>query len=176
MDHLPTLSVRIRSSENVINTLGAIGAGDPLMAEAPASYYDCAMTIFDYSGLKHLHMGLAFTSALLFVFRGFAAVAGHNKPSSAYRVLVHLIDTLLLTTGLWLAYKLSLSPLEVPWLGTKISAIVLYILLGIWLMHARSRAVRAIAYLSALLMLAYIFVVAISKSPAAKIFSKSLIG
>ena len=57
-------------------------------------------------------------------------------------------------------------PFEIPWLTAKLTALFVYIILGgIALRQGGSPAVRATAWGGALLVLAYIFSVALTKQP-----------
>ncbi len=82
------------------------------------------------------------------------------------RILPHLIDTVLLVTGIWLAFRLQLSPIQHAWLGDKLIAVMLYIGLGaVALRFGRSRAVRITSWVAALIVFAYIVGVAVTHQP-----------
>lgn len=77
----------------------------------------------------------------------------------------HLIDTLLLASGVWMAFNLHLNPLDHPWLGMKLLALLVYIALGfIALRLGRTRRIRITAFVAAIACFAYIGLVAISKT------------
>ena len=74
----------------------------------------------------------------------------------------HAIDTLLLLTGLTMAIGLSISPLAHPWLAVKLLAVLVYIVIGsIALKRGRTYRQRVLALVLSLLVLAYIFAVAL---------------
>ncbi len=89
--------------------------------------------------LKTLHVGLVLLSIGLFSFR---FVARQRQAAIMQRrwmrIAPHLIDTLLLASGLWLAISLRLSPLAAPWFAIKLVLIIGYILMGILAFRARS--------------------------------------
>ena len=117
--------------------------------------------------LKLIHVGCAFTSIAGFGLRGYWMV--RDNPFLQHpvaKVLPHIIDSLLLGSAIALALVLHLSPLEQPWLGAKIIALLLYIVLGmVALRFGRSKKVKAGACLLALMAAGYMVSVAYSKSP-----------
>lgn len=117
--------------------------------------------------LRHLHMGLAVTSGLLFATRGAATLKGQRWPRHAWaRQLSVLIDTGLLAAALRLLWVLHLNPLPVAWLQAKLLALLLYIGLGtLTLTTLRRPGPRAWAYTGALACYGYIITVAVSHSP-----------
>lgn len=81
------------------------------------------------------------------------------------RVLPHMVDTVLLGSAVAMLVVWELSPLVLPWVGAKISALLLYIGLGMVVMRfASSKRGQALAYLLALLTASYILSVAYTKS------------
>jgi uncharacterized membrane protein SirB2 len=57
-------------------------------------------------------------------------------------------------------------PFVFPWLTAKVLALVVYILLGsVALKRGKSLAIRATAYVAALLVFGYIVAVALTKNP-----------
>jgi uncharacterized membrane protein SirB2 len=118
-----------------------------------------------YFALKHLHQWLVVISALGFVARS----AGHWRGAAwvrgrLARIAPHVIDTLLLATGVWLAWTLRLTPGQAPWLLAKIIGLLGYIALGVMVMRGRHPALRGVAFGAALLVLGWIASVAITKS------------
>ena len=82
------------------------------------------------------------------------------------RILPHVVDSLFLLSGIGLVLVLRLPVFSQPWLLVKLAAVVAYILLGmVALRRGRTLAVRAVSYVLALAMFAYIVGVALSKSP-----------
>jgi len=117
--------------------------------------------------VKHVHVGLALLTACSFCLRAvWMLCASPLLRTSWSRWLPHVIDAMLLATGLAMAIGLSISPLAHAWLAAKLTAIVAYVLLGgVALKRGRTRATRLWALAASLLVLAYIFAVALNHDP-----------
>lgn len=113
--------------------------------------------------VKQLHVALAVLTACSFCVRGYWMLARSPRLQSPWtRRLPHVVDALLLTTGVAMAIGLSISPLAHPWLAIKLFGVVVYVVIGsIALKRGRSYRQRAVALLVSLLVLAYIFAVAL---------------
>lgn len=120
-----------------------------------------------FIAIKYLHIACVLLSYLLFVLRGIwmlrmSALLQHRLT----KILPHLVDTVLLLSAIALAYQLSLSPLDTPWLMAKIIALLLYIVLGtIAIKRGKTRNIRLGAWLAAQLVFIYIAGVALSHNP-----------
>lgn len=121
-----------------------------------------------YPQIKQLHMLLAGSSGLLFAARGAGVLAGAAWPlGRGPRVASMAIDTALLAAGATLWALLGLNPATSPWLGLKLAAIVVYIVLGAFaLRRGRTPAVRAACYAAALALFGFIASVAVHHHPA----------
>lgn len=121
----------------------------------------------DYLLLKHVHMTCAALSGGLFTLRGGWMLANSALLQRRWvKVLPHIIDTLLLVSAIGLAIWSQQNPIRTPWLGTKIVALLVYIVLGsIALKYGRTRGIRVAAFIAALVTFAYIVTVAITKNP-----------
>lgn len=122
----------------------------------------------DYALLKLLHQSAVALSFAGFFARGLGALRGAawvgRRPA---KTLPHVVDSVLLLSALALAWTLRLSPAEAPWLMAKIIGLLAYIGLGmVALKPGRPRAVRAAAWVGALLVFGYIVSVAITKQVA----------
>lgn len=118
-----------------------------------------------YAILHPLHITLALISGLGFALRGFVRIV-QNRPLSAHplvRVGPHVVDTLLLATGIALWVVVRYSPLAPPWFGVKLLLVVVYIALGITAMRAPNRWTGIIAYPSALLVFLAVVALALYK-------------
>lgn len=118
--------------------------------------------MIDYALIKNIHVVLALTSGLGFALRGFVRlVLGRPLNHPVLRVAPHLVDTLLLASGvaLWVMVGWPLF----SWLGIKLSLVIVYILLGIaaFRAHDANRAVGV--YLLALLAFLAVAFVAVHK-------------
>ncbi|MGD9833982.1 MAG: SirB2 family protein [Piscinibacter sp.] len=121
----------------------------------------------DYAALKLIHQGAVAISITGFFARGAGALADAGwARSRTARTLPHVVDTVLLATAIALAWMLRLNPLDTPWLAAKIVGLLAYISLGmVALKPGRPVAVRAAAWIAALLCFAQIVATAISKNP-----------
>ncbi len=119
-----------------------------------------------YDILKHTHLTVLALSFLLFFVRGYLMM--RESPISKHRALLitpHIVNLLLIGSGIGLAVFLHLSPGNQPWLAVKLVALILYIALGILTFKHPKLAVRKILWLSALIVFAFIVSVAQSKNP-----------
>lgn len=120
-----------------------------------------------YPIVKHVHMTCAAATLALFVLRGTWMLRGSPHLEARWvRILPHLVDTLLLASAIVLAVLIGNAPLTHAWLTAKVTALVLYMVLGtIALKRGRTRAVRVSAFVAALAVFGYIVSVALTKSP-----------
>jgi uncharacterized membrane protein SirB2 len=120
-----------------------------------------------YPILKNLHMTLAALTLAGFLLRAFWMATGSDLlHARTVKVLPHIVDTLFLLSGIGLIVLMRLPLLHSPWLMAKLTALVIYIVLGtIALKRGRTKPIRMIALALAFLTFGYIVGVAISKSP-----------
>ena len=82
------------------------------------------------------------------------------------KVAPHVIDTVLLLAGVAMVWMLHLNPLTQGWLLAKFAGLLAYIILGtIAIKRGPTKEIRAIAYVGAISVFAYIAGVALAKSP-----------
>jgi uncharacterized membrane protein SirB2 len=82
------------------------------------------------------------------------------------RIVPHVIDTLLLASGIGLAVLIQQYPLVHGWLTAKLIALILYIGLGtLALKRGKTRGQRIAAWVAALLVFGYMVAVAIAHNP-----------
>ena len=82
------------------------------------------------------------------------------------RIAPHVVDSALRASAIWLAWSLGQFPFAHDWLTAKVLALVAYIVLGgIALRRGRTRALRAAAFVAALLTAGYIVSVALTRDP-----------
>lgn len=116
-----------------------------------------------YMALKHMHMGLALVSGLLFFIRFFLF---KFKPAfqqvRVLKILPHIIDTGLLICAIALCIQISQYPGSHAWLTAKVIGLFAYIGFGILAMRRHSLP----AFLLALLSYIYIFGAALHHAPA----------
>lgn len=120
-----------------------------------------------YLTLRHAHIGFALLSVSLFVLRGCLMLAQSPHVHSAWlRYPSYLIDTTLLTFALMLMTVIHQYPFVSGWLSMKVALLVVYVLLGsIALKRGRTRQVRAVAFVAALLTVAFLYSVARAHHP-----------
>lgn len=103
--------------------------------------------------VKSLHILLALLSVSGFALRVWAMLyRPHLLQLKPVKRLPHVVDTLLLLSGVSLAWHYSFNPAYQPWLATKLMLLLCYILLGAFgLRYAPTRTIRLTCSLSALL-------------------------
>lgn len=121
-----------------------------------------------YFAAHHAHVAFVVTSIVLFVLRGGLMLA--DSPAlrwPVFRVLPHVVDTMLLASALWLVSVMQLPFFQTPWLVAKVLGLLAYIGLGsIALRRGRSRQARAAAFVLALFTVSWIVSVAVLHHPA----------
>lgn len=117
--------------------------------------------------LKTLHMTLAALTFASFTLRGIGMLRDAPWRRQRWvRVMPHIVDTLLFATGIALMIAIRQYPGEVPWITAKLTAVLVYIGLGmIALRFGPDRRVRAAAWLAALVVFGYIYAVAVTREP-----------
>lgn len=120
-----------------------------------------------YLTLRQAHIGFALLSVSLFVLRGCLMLARSTHVQSAWlKYPSYLIDTLLLTFALMLMTVIQQHPFGTGWLTMKVTLLVVYVLLGsIALKRGRTQGVRAVAFVAALLTVAFLYSVARAHHP-----------
>lgn len=120
-----------------------------------------------YLQIKMVHIAMALASGGLFAVRGALVLAGVRAAmATPVRWLSYAIDTTLLTAALMLLTALKLNPFVVPWLGVKLTALVIYIVLGTFaLKRGRTRRVQGACYVAALLVFGFMYSVARAHHP-----------
>jgi uncharacterized membrane protein SirB2 len=121
----------------------------------------------NYATIKLIHQTAVTLSVAGFFVRGAASLSGAQWVNTrAAKTVPHLVDSVLLLSALMLAWMLRLTPDRAPWLLAKIIGLVVYVVLGVVALRpGRPRAVRAAAWVGALLVVAWIVSVAITKNP-----------
>lgn len=118
-----------------------------------------------YTGLKHLHMLCAVLSIVGFTVRGVWMLRDSAMLQKKWvKIAPHIIDTILLVTAFSMAFMVSQYPFTADWLTAKLIALIAYIVLGmVALKRGKTKPVRAVAFVLALITFAYILGVARSK-------------
>ncbi|MAR92367.1 MAG: regulator SirB [Pseudomonadales bacterium] len=120
-----------------------------------------------YLAFKHSHMLFVVISGLLFLVRGAWMMMDSGRLQKKWvRVLPHVNDTLLLLTAIVLCVLTQQYPVAQSWLTVKVVALVIYIGLGVVALRTgKTKTVRTLAWLAALLVFLYTFSVARAHHP-----------
>ena len=122
----------------------------------------------DYLAVKTLHVTCVVISISLFVLCG--SLQLQSRPWRQWwllRVAPHIIDTVLLSAALWLAWRSGQYPLVESWLTAKVLALLLYIGFGMRALGRKTPPAQRLPYFAAaLLSVSYIVGVALTRSPS----------
>lgn len=123
----------------------------------------------DYLFLKYVHVSCVILSGCGFVLRGVWMLADSPLLRQRWvKVFPHVVDTALLASAIALAIISSQYPLAQSWLTAKVIGLIAYIVCGaIALKRGKTKKVRAVFFVVALLIFAYIVLVALNRSPLA---------
>ena len=120
-----------------------------------------------YLLIKHLHVTCVILSGLGFFIRGVLMLRDSALLQRRWlKTLPHINDALLLTAAIALVIMSGQYPFVVSWVSAKVFALIVYILLGaLALGRAKTRNIRLICWLLAMLCFAYIVSVALTRDP-----------
>lgn len=120
----------------------------------------------DYAHIRALHIACASLSITLFVLRGALQLTGRNWRRWRWlRIAPHVNDTVLLSAAVALALTSHQYPVAQPWLTAKVLALLVYIGIGGVALGADTPArLRVLAFVASLATVAYIVVVALTRS------------
>ena len=120
----------------------------------------------EHATLKLLHQLAALISISGFLLRGGLMLADSTLLRRRWmRTWPHFIDTLLLLSGLWMAFNLQLHPGNSHWLAAKLTALVVYIVLGFFALRlGNTRRIRVMAFTGAIVCFGYIVLVAMTRT------------
>lgn len=121
-----------------------------------------------YPPLKHAHVILAVASGIGFFAHGVLMLRDSPwRRTVWFRVVPHVVDTLLLASAVVLAGYSGQLPWAVDWLGVKIGVLLAYIVCGaIALKRAPTLRIRAVFFVLALALYAQIVTIALTRRPA----------
>jgi len=112
-----------------------------------------------YPIVKQFHIILVIISVCLFQFRYWRYQVQGKPANLLIKIAPHTIDTLLLLSGLSLAIFAGFTPVNSPWLLTKLIALLAYIGFGIIAMK-KSGWIQWTSYLCATLAVIFMIYVA----------------
>jgi len=116
--------------------------------------------------LKHLHLTFVALAFLIFLGRGILLFMNSTLlDKKLLKIAPHIINTIMLISGIVLAVHLGISPGEHSWLMAKIIGLIVYIGLGVAAFKVPNPLARKILWIDAIIVFAYIVSVAITKSP-----------
>ena len=119
-----------------------------------------------YHTLKHIHVAFVALSLLTFLVRGVWLFVDSAMLGERWvKLLPHVVNTILLASGIALAMYLSMSPGNQPWLMAKIVGLIAYVGLGVAAFRASGPTARKLLWTSALVAFAFIVSVAVRKTP-----------
>lgn len=116
-----------------------------------------------YLIVKQIHFWLVLMSITLFQFRYWFYKFRTVEPPRLARILPHLLDSLLLLSGVTLAWMAAINPLQHSWLGVKLLALLGYIVFGTLAMKHTGRW-QWLGYLLATAAVLYMLWLAIHKT------------
>lgn len=121
----------------------------------------------EYYWVKQVHVWSVLLSFTLFLLRGGWVLAGRDLPRQPLlRALPHTVDTVLLTSALWLTTIVHQYPFRDAWLTTKVLLLLAYVVLGsLALRRARTLPGRLLALMAAILTFGFLFSVARYRQP-----------
>lgn len=117
--------------------------------------------------LKSIHMLTVLISISSFILRGIWMMQDSARLQARWvKIVPHINDTLLLITGITLAFTIEQYPFVHGWLTAKILALLTYIGLGMaTIRHGRSKPQRIITWVAAILVFMYMLGVARTRQP-----------
>ncbi|MEI7613806.1 MAG: SirB2 family protein [Betaproteobacteria bacterium] len=120
-----------------------------------------------YPALKHLHLTCVALSGLGFALRGWWMMTDSPRLAQRWvRIVPHGVDTVLLGSAIAMTVISSQYPFAQGWLTAKVVGLVAYVLCGTMaLKRGKTKAIRVGFFVAALLILAWIVSVALSRSP-----------
>lgn len=119
-----------------------------------------------YLLLKHLHLTFVALAFLTFLVRGILLFMNSALlDKKLFKIAPHIINTIMLISGIVLAVHLGLSPGAHPWLIAKIIGLVVYVGLGVAAFKVPNALARKILWIDAIIVFVYIVSVAITKNP-----------
>ena len=117
--------------------------------------------------LKSLHLTCVVMTLCGFLLRGWWMMTGSDLLQRRWvRIAPHLVDSVLLASGIALVVSLRWYPVPPAWLAAKLVGLVAYIVLGsIALKRGRTLRVRVAALVLAITVLGYIIGTAVAHDP-----------
>ena len=120
-----------------------------------------------YSFIKILHLSTVSFSIVFFLIRRIWRFNNNSLVRKRWvRKTSQFNDTVLLAWGIFMAVSIQQYPFVHQWLTAKLVLLVIYILLGMVALHwVRCRALQVSAWLTAILVYAYMVGIALNRNP-----------
>lgn len=117
--------------------------------------------------LKIIHVITALVSISGFIVRGVWMLKDSPWLRKKWvKIVPHVNDTVLLVTAIIMAIQIQQYPITHGWLTAKVVGLLAYIMLGITALRlAKTKPIKALAFLSAIIVFIYIVLVARTKNP-----------
>jgi len=117
--------------------------------------------------IKIIHLTAVVLTIVGFITRGILLLRQSPLMKTVWvKKMPHIVDTVLLLSGITLAWVTHQNPVEQPWLATKLSALLLYIGLGlIAFRFAKTKGVQLVSWLAAIVVFFFMVSVAMTKNP-----------
>lgn len=118
--------------------------------------------------LKLIHISCVVISIHFFFLRGIWMMFDSPLLQARWvKIVPHVIDATLLFSALALAWQIKQYPFVHGWLTAKVFGLIAYIILGtIALKRGKTRQIRVLAWVAALLVFSFIVWVAATHNPA----------
>ena len=118
-----------------------------------------------YIIIKIIHESCALLSISGFIVRGIWKLTNNIKLAQRWvKIAPHVVDFVLLASGIGLIVITNINLLQHPWLISKLIALLVYIGLGLIVLRlACSNAMRQLSFVAAILVFAYIVAVAMTR-------------
>ncbi|MHB8621831.1 MAG: SirB2 family protein [Sulfuricaulis sp.] len=115
--------------------------------------------------LKYIHVASALLSISGYLMRGVWMMRESPRLQQTWvKVVPHIVDSILIVSAILLAIQVRQYPFVQAWLTAKVFALIAYVVVGaIGLKYGATKKIRIAAWLSAIAIFAYIFLVAVSR-------------
>lgn len=142
-------------------------SGDDLAQDCPfITHYQQTVILPMYLILKFVHMTCAMLTICGFLLRGYWMMTSSAQLQHRItKIAPHIIDTLFLVSGIAIILELNLQVMQNNWLLAKFAGLIIYIVLGVFALRlGRTPQIKAIAFVAAVSVYAYIVGIALTKS------------
>lgn len=114
-----------------------------------------------------IHISCVALSGLFFFVRGLAVIQRSQLVGQLWvRRTAESIDTILLMSGVTLAWLSDQTPWQESWLAVKLIALLVYILLGMVAFHwGRVLTIKSMAWIAAMVTYLFMIWVAVNRDP-----------